>query len=81
MYKLHNAIVQLGVNHLDDMKEDSKRVRIDAQKETILANSKKLQEKINELNNNMAEKDKLCKDMQKKVETIKDEKTKLVKMF
>jgi len=63
------------------MKEDSKRVRIDAQKETILANSKKLQEKINELNNNMAEKDKLCKDMQKKVETIKDEKTKLVKMF
>ena len=42
MYKLHNAIVQLGVNHLDDMKEDSKRVRIDAQKETILANSNKL---------------------------------------
>ena len=29
----------------------------------------------------MAEKDKLCKDMQKKVETIKEEKSKLVKMF
>ena len=81
MYKLHKAIDKLGATHLIDLKEDWIRIKTDDQRQALITTNKELQEKINELNQTMTEKDKFLKDLQKKVETIKEEKNKLVKTF